>query len=114
MCPSIRQRGYILICLVVVVCWALMGCGNSTALLEMDSFLQSLAQKVQEFTESYEKNDSKKIRALEKEIEILKNDWVAMRNEFADDLTPQEMEKEVEKFNRIIGTFNDLEKKKTG
>ena len=92
----------------------LMGCGDSAVISEMRNFLQSLDKKVTELNESIEKIDTNKIEALEKEIATLKDSWTTKRNEHGDDLTPQEMEQMVEEFNRIVGRFNEIEKKKIG
>lgn len=92
----------------------LTGCGDSAATAEMSKFLQSFENKVNELNEFIKENDSNKIAEIEKEIEAMKEDWVEIRNEHADDLTPQEMGRIVEEYNRIIVKLIEIEKNKIG
>ena len=112
---SIEKKSSILLAIMVLVGGlVLTGCGDSAATVEMSKFLQSFENKVNDLNESIKKNDSNKIVEIEKEIEAMKQVWVEKRTEHADDLTPQEMRRMVEKFNHIIVKFNEIEKDKIG
>ena len=111
---SIKKKVSIILVVMAFSGLVLMGCGNSAASSEMGTFLKSLEQKINELSESFKTSDTNKIVALEKEIADLKDQWTTKRNDYGDELTPQEMERMVEEFNRIIARFNEIEKKKMG
>ena len=112
---GIRKKTSIALAIIVLVGGlVLTGCGNSTATTEMGKFLQSFEKKINDLSELQKINDTKKIVAIEKEIDALKNAWVEKRDEYGDELTPQEMERMVVEFDRIVARFNKIEKKKVG
>ena len=112
---SIEKKTNVLLAIMILVGGLLLtGCGESAATVEMSNFLQSIENKVNELNESIKNNESNKIAEIEKEIEAMKQVWVEKRSKHGDDLTPQEMGRMVEEFNRIIVKFNEIEKNKVG
>jgi HEPN domain-containing protein len=109
-----KKTGIALAIIVLVGGLMLMGCGNSAATSEMGKILQSFEKKITELSESLKKNDTNRIVEIEKEITDLKDSWATKRYEYGDELTPQEMDRMVKEFNRIIARFNEIEKKNIG
>ena len=97
-CSSIALCAVAMLVIIVFV----GGCGESQSEKKLHSFLDSFEQVVNEYVQASENGEGDKVTQLSSQIEQLKHEWTELRNKMGEELTPQQMERQVQRYDAII------------
>ena len=104
-----KKASTVLITLSVLCIVALIGCGGSQGVQTLSSCLTDLSQLVDNYKTSVGSDESNQAE-WDAKIAAMTEKWTDTRNELSDDVTPQEMEKMVQKYDALMAILADFKK----
>ena len=98
-------------CLVIAFsAFMLLGCGASQGKIELTGFLETYEKLINEYTTSFDAANKEKKTEMMGKIEKMITQWVEKRNEYNDQVTPQDMDELVKEYDRITPKFTEFKK----
>ena len=91
---------------MLMMVFFLGGCGESQSEKKLHTFLDSFELVVDEYVQESENGGGEKVTQLSSQIGQLQQDWVKLRNEFGEELTPQQMERQVQRYDAIVARIS--------
>ncbi len=88
---------------------SLFACGDSQGVATLNSCLSEFSGLIEDYKHT-PANDKTKQAELDAKIEATRAKWTNFRNELGSEITPQDMDELVKKYDKLMSTLSNLKK----
>ena len=99
---------YVIVLSAILGLVFVIGCGSSKEKQQMSTFMQQYSKAVTEYSDVVNTTDKSKKAELEDILDAYKSKWTRMKMDFADQLTPQDLEKLDHEYQEITKKYSSL------
>ena len=102
---------YLILISTVVGLLLITGCGGNAQKDQMAAFLQDYQKNLSSYAEAITKSDNQKMAELKATLDASKSQWLVLKSEAIETMTPQAVEKFEREFQIAEEQYTSLNKK---
>lgn len=104
-----QKRSYaaLIVVLFFLAVGFMAGCGDAKEVTKLSSWLEEFSQLVDNYKSAVSADKAAKAE-WDAKIAAMASRWTELRNEYGESLTPQDMEKLVQKYETLMATLSEF------
>lgn len=108
---AFRPNTHTIVLLIILVAFTIgfVGCGDSRSVATLNAHLTKLSKLVEDYEVTVAKDKSKQAE-WDAKIDDMVAKWTSLRNEYGTEITPQDMDQLVKKYDNLMVTFKNFKK----